>query len=505
MAEIITANFNGYDLSDLFVITSLQRGVRLGRKSETRNRRGKKGLDFLGYSSEMVEFEMDFAFKYDLSSKRKLLADVLNVDEPKELYFSDDPNRIYYAFPRGDFNVDEGSNIGEGTIVWEIPDGMAYSSSNFEFTNKDADGLLQDVIYVNNPGTEPMDLELEATFSTDNGFLGLNTEDRTVQCLFGDMEEIDGVVYEKSETLFNDHLYFDRGWSKNNGVVPPVTNSIIQQGAMGYKTESVGEGYAYPIDYGQKQGKWYGPSITKTIPMDKNGKYPTKFTVTYRADFNTDGAGTAGPGQVGHQSLTLIDQNNKIICSVVLEDNHPTATKADNAVYVRNNRVYDDRQNNDYFRTARSGQNNHIRIEFIKDLIYVWVGGTRPFGQNTYLYAFPFAETGVELRKITFYTARFNTYPAITNNLLRAINVVSHNVENWRDIPNKFKAGDVLTYGKRDRNFFCEVNGLNELRLRDVGSTSITVKPGLTAIYLAYSSFADTPEVALKGRARYTI
>lgn len=505
MASKLTATFNDVDLSLYFTINSLDRGIGISKKMRTIERNNRTGVQFMGTSSFLYSFPMNITILNSLNIKRRELASILSVDEPKKLVFSDQPDIYYLAYPSIYTNIAEVLEIGKGTIIWEIPDGLAYSSRNYEFTNKDAGGVLQDVIYVNNPGTEPMELELEAAFSTDSGFLGLSTEDATVQCLFGDMEEIDGVVYEKSETLFNDHLFSDLEWSKNNGVVPPVTNSIIQQGTMGYKTESVGEGYAYPIDYGQNQEKWYGPSITKTIPMDKNGKYPTKFTVTYRADFNTDGAGADRPYQVGHQSLTLIDQNNQIICSVVLEDNHPTALKADNAVYVRNKRVYDDRQNNDYFRTARPGQNNHIRIEFIKDLIYVWVGGIRPFGQNTYLYAFPFTETGVELRKITFYTARFNAYPAIQNNLLRAINVVSHNVENWRDIPNKFKAGDVLTYGKRDRNFFCEVNGLNELRLRDVGSTSITVPPGLTAIYLAYSSFADTPEVALKGRARYTI
>lgn len=497
--------FNGYDLSEILIVSKFDKGIRLGRTSKYQTRSGRKGVDYVGFDSEVIRFTTDFLFKPEVTNKKEKLAEVLNVNEPKPLTISSEPGIVYYAFPAGDIDSDETSIFGDGRIVWEIYDGMAYSSSSYEFTNKDSDGVLKDVVYVNNPGTEPMELELEASFSTENGFLGLSTEDRTVQCLFGDIEELDGVVYEKSEMLFNDHLYFDRGWSKNNGIVPPVTNSIVQQGTMGYKTESAGEGYAHPIDHGLNKEKWYGPSITKTIPMDKNGKYPTKFTVTYRADFNTDGAGTHRPFQVGHQSVTLIDQNNNIICSVVLEDNHPTAEKADNAVYVRTERAYDDRQNNDYFVTARPGQNNHIRIEYIKDFIYVYIGGTRGANEPTYVYSFPFAETGVQLRKITFYTARFNAYPAIQNNLLRAINVVSHNVEHWRDIPNKFKSGDVLVYGKRGRNFFCEVNGLNELRLRDVGSTGITVNPGLTAIYVSYSSFSGIPEVSLKGRARYTI
>lgn len=453
----------------------------------------------------MVTFEMEFIKRPGVRDVNERLLQILNVNEPKELLLSAMMGKVLYAFPRGNIKTEEKSSLGEGVIVWEVPDGVAYSEQTYYFTNSDNEGNRFNYITIDNPGTEPMELELEAKFNSDNGFLGVENEDRSVRVLFGDMAEVDKEPFERTEMLFNDHLHTDRDWTKNNGIVPPVAGNEKQQGAMGYRTESLGEGYVYPLDYGPEQSKWSGPSITKIVPPDSNGNYPKQYTVTYRMDFNTDGSGSAAQFQVGHQSLTLIDQNNKIICSVVFEDNHPTALKADNAVYVRNERVYDDRENNDYFITARPEQGNEITIEFIKDFIYVGIGAKRSAKENTYFYAFPFKENNVELRKITFYTAKWTGHPPIQNNLLRAINVKSHSVQKWRDIPNKFMDGDVLRYGKSGRNIYCTVNGFNELRLRDVGSTLITAPPGQSTIYLAYSDFSNPPEVTLTGRARYIL
>lgn len=499
MAKIITPTFNGHDLSDFLIVNSLNRGIRLGRKSEVQNRKNKKGVTFLGYSSELVSFKMSFTFKYNIEEKRRTLAEILNVDEPKPLLFSDEPNKVYYAFPQSDIDISENSSLGEGTINWEIPDGMAYSKQDYLFTNKEVDGDLLDYILINNPGSETIDLELSATFKSDNGFLGLESDKSSVRALFGEMEEIDGFDYQVSEKLFDDHFNVSPGWELNNGVVPPVTNSITQQGTFGYTQESIGEGFARPTSYGTPTNSWSGPSLTKMVPVDSEGQSPENWTASMRTDFNTDGTGTTAHTNVGHQSISFIDQNDKIIVSVVIEDNTPTVEKSDLAVYVRNKRVYDSRNTTSYYVTARPGEKNHIKVEKIKNIINVelaFIGRKLNFRLN---------ESGVKLRKITFYSARYKSFRQIQNNLIRALNVVKHNVEKWEDIPNKFMAGDVLTYGKSDRNIYCRLNEMNALEMRDVGSTLISAPPGESILYLAYSSFAETPEVTLKGRANYSI
>ena len=206
--------------------------------------------------------------------------------------------------------------------------------------------------------------------------------------------------------------------------------------------------------------------------------------------------------QVGHQSITYVDQNDDIIVSLVFEDNYANARRSDFAVYVRDKRVYDSRNTSYYYITARPGDANHISVEKWGKTIQVMLKGE---GQETQKLQFFLEEDGVQLRKITWYAARYKSYPVMTNNLIRAINLTAHKVQKWTDIPNKFMAGDVLEYGKEGRNVYCTVNDLNQLRLRDVGSTLISVPPGQSFMNLVYSDFADTPEISLKGRARYTI
>lgn len=494
----LTVKFDGHDITQYLRVSSLNRGVRTSRNSRTETRKGKKGVIFLGTESFLSKIEMGFVLRHDLIEKRRKLAEILNVNEPKPLEFSDEPGKYYLAFPTGDIKVDEKVFLGYGTITWEIPDGVAYSKAEYVFSNEDSDGTLQDFIIIDNPGTEPMLLEMEANFSSDNGFLGLENDDRSTLALFGNVEEVDGYHYETSDLLFDDHLTKDKGWILNNGVTPPVTPERLQVGTVTYVVEdsATDEGYVKPNGYGTGTS-WHGPSLTKIVPADKNGAYAKNWRSDWRFDFNTDGS-TAKGQEVGHNSITYIDQNDEIICSVVFEDNNPSYERSDIAVYIRNQRVWDTRETNQFYVTGRGGQGPICRVEKIGNQITVstWSGIKKTFITD---------KPDVELRKITWYSAAYGSNRPITNNLLRALHVYKHNVQNWQDIPNKFGKGDVLTYGKDGMNIFCQINGMQGLQYRDPGSTLIKAPPGQSVIYLAYSPFAETPLVRLKGRAVYVI
>lgn len=500
MTAIITVNFDGIDLSNILIVKNVDRGIRLGRSMNHESRKNKKGVQSLGYSSELVEISMDFGIINNVLAKRNDLSNILNVAEPKPLIFSDEPHRVYYAYPNGNVNVEESNVTGEGTIIWQVPDGVSYSLQEFKYTNRSITNELLDMFVVDNPGTESMDLSMEAKFSSNNGFIGIENEVGDVRALIGDIAEIDGFDYQTSDQLFNDHFYQNRGWSLNDGVIPPVAGNMKQQGTFSYKTEIPGEGFAYPTNYGAPGQTWTGPSLTKAVPADVNGKHALNWASTFRLDFNTDGGGSNKDksSQVGHQSVTFIDQNNQIIAAIVIEDNNPSAEKSDFAVYVKDRRVYDSRNTSSYYNTARPGSGNHIRVEKMGGRVTVELAGIG-FKQS-----FPYPDRTSELRKITFYSARFKDRRPIHNNLIRALNVIKHHVDKWEDIPNKFKNGDLLEYGKGGRNIYCLVNEMNELRMRDVGSTLITAPPGISRFYIAYSDFSNIPEIILKGRAKYT-
>lgn len=103
----LTVKFDGHDITQYLRVSSLNRGVRTSRNSRTETRKGKKGVIFLGTESFLSKIEMGFVLRHDLIEKRRKLAEILNVNEPKPLEFSDEPGKYYLAFPTGDIKVDE--------------------------------------------------------------------------------------------------------------------------------------------------------------------------------------------------------------------------------------------------------------------------------------------------------------------------------------------------------------------------------------------------------------
>lgn len=507
--------FDGHDLSEIICIQSFNKGIQLGRSLNYLSRANRKGMQRTGYNSELAVFTTDFIINPDSENAKSKLAKILNVTVPKELTISTEPGKVYYAFPVGNIDSNETSPFGEGTITWEIPDGVAYSLPEYIFTNKDTAGDLQNYIVVNNPGTEPMTLDLETKFSSDNGFLGISNDTGT-NFLAGDMSEVDWDYRDFSQTLFDDHFYEARNaWVLNSGIIPPVTANPRQQGYVSYIKETTTEGFAKPTYGTVVTTDWYGPSLTREVPVNIHGEKPLNWSSEFRVDFNPDGSGTAAPFQVGHNSMTFTDTNGKILVAIIFEDTNATAAKSNFAIYVDGKRVYDTRNSDYYYITARPGGMKHVRVtKYHKRIgINIYAGsdeerGKDPITGKVYQdleleYYLPTENR--RLHKVTWYAARYKSHPAINNNLLRAINVRGHLENDWYNVPNKLKNGDVLKYLHEGSHFRLEVNRINRLQLLDPGSTAITAPPGQSMIYLAVSDFANLPTVTLKGKARYVI
>jgi hypothetical protein len=338
-----------------------------------------------------------------------------------------------------------------------------------------------------------MSLSLEASFSSDNGFLGIQNDDMSTKVLLGTVEEVDGYVYDKSDLLFDDHFNIDRGWRLDDGYTPPVTPERKQVGTVEYKDKPLG--FVRPTNYGTGNS-WHGPSLTKTVPLDKNGKYPINWRSDFRMDFNTDGGGPNKHKQVGHESVSFADASGNIIASVVFEDNNPAQEKSDLVFYVEGKRVWSRMNTNDYYQNMSDERYSFI-VEKIGDYITFRHSSTKTMQK------FKLSNPNKELHFVTWYGAAYKTNPSITNNLIRAIRLVKHNVEYWQDIPNKFSNGDILKYWQEGQNIFCEINDVNYLQYRDPASTTITAPPGKSTFYLAYSDFSAVPKITLRGREAY--
>lgn len=128
--------FDGVELSDYLKITDLQRDIGTSRTNNTVKIGNSDGERYLESLLEKKIITISFALRYDLTKKRRELANLLNAGEPRMLIFGDEPDKYYMAIIDGDIPLLENNFLGKGTINWLIPDGVAHSVNENISTNR---------------------------------------------------------------------------------------------------------------------------------------------------------------------------------------------------------------------------------------------------------------------------------------------------------------------------------------------------------------------------------
>lgn len=432
-----------------------------------------------------VYYQMLSSSPEDFREKFNELCKILDQEQMK-IIFNDEQSKFFIGTKTSVDSPDPGrlSTTGSYTIYCSDP----YKYSVAEKTAKNY-GSSQ-ITLVNN-GSKPCVVNVKATMKSDNGYIGLTLGDRFYQ--IGKPEEVDGYHYEETVKLFDDHLYEDKGWLLNQGITPPVTSEQSQNGTIRYVKESSNEGYAIPSNYGSGNS-WHGASLTKIIPTDENGKYPVNWKCEWRFDFNTDGSTNPNP-EIGHNSVTFIDGDDNIICSVVFEDNNPSYERSDMAIYIGQKRVWDTKNTTKFYVTGRGDYGPCASVEKIGNQITIRFSYAGI--QKTFLLDNP----SVELRKITWYGAAYKTNPNIRNNLIRALNVKKHNVDKYEDIPNYFSNGDKIEISGDNGEVY--INGIKDWDTADIGSQPLLLPPGQHTMGIITSSFASVPDIEVTYQERW--
>lgn len=129
--------FDGHELNEYLSVTSdFERGIGTIRSNDLLQVGNSNGKKYKGYRLEENSFPMPFVLRYKLKEKRRELAEILNVDEPKKLVFGDEPDKYYLAIPEGKVGLSEKNFLGKGEINWVIPDGVAYAAEEKTFKNE---------------------------------------------------------------------------------------------------------------------------------------------------------------------------------------------------------------------------------------------------------------------------------------------------------------------------------------------------------------------------------
>lgn len=488
---LLKAIFNEKELP--IMITKVNRNITPSFTNETVSIGSAKGeiFQYNVYKSKQIEISYQIynrRAEYLVNFRRGLSA-LIYTDEPKKLIFSDEPNIYYNAILDGEQTLEEEEYKSSGILRFLIPDGVAHSVAE-----KTAENYGSNQITLENNGTESVPINIKTTMKSDNGYIAFTLGDRFYQ--IGKPEEVDGKHYEESVKLFDDHLYEDKGWLVNQGITPPVTSERLQNGVVKYVKESTNEGYATTKDYGSGNS-WHGASLTKIVPKDVNNKYPVNWKVAYRFDFNTDGAVFKGV-QVGHTSVTMIDEHDDIICSIIFEDTSPVNEYYYMAVFIGNKNVWHTDSTFPMAKkgvTARGDYGPAVTAEKIGNQV------TIRFNNFGICKTFYVDNPEAELRKITWYGAAYKDNFHTENNVLRALHVIKHNVERYEDIPNYFSNGDIVEIDGASGSVY--INDAYDTDVADIGSQPLLLPPGQHTLGIITSSFASVPDVEVTYQERW--
>lgn len=439
----------------------------------------QNGSDFAYTSYENKQIVMPFTIEGNLEEKYDALQKALKVDEPKKLVFGNVPNKCFYAIPSGTLEFSEETEfLGEGTITWLIPDGVAYSTAEFDFYGVQNNGYQ--TITIQNNGTEWADVDYEITHQHENGFIGIASKYGAIQ--LGKIEEADGEDYKASEILSEGYSLFqdDHGTSYQN---PENTTqgTLEVKNVAGYNVMALKGGQA-------TSGYWNGGMRTLTIPVDSEGRRGAKNFYCYTQHWFEAGL----MGQTGAQTIAFLTGDNKVICAMSINKSDTVGNTAHVDWFAPQNKKI---KTLDFQPTAYEGNPFNLKMggghnDFLKEgdrLRIFWYG-------QYYYFTIPEIKD-MACEKIQVWIGQWGSRDLgnqlVTHNYLKSIWFRKDNVEKYRDVPNRYKSGDVVYIDGNDTAVY--VNGMKRMEDEIRGSKHFLVPPGETEIQFSYSAFSSPP------------
>lgn len=476
---LLKATYGGVEIP--VKITRLDRNLTPSITNNTRSIENINAGEFLysTYSPKQIvmEFQITNSTARELSEFRRRMAEILYSDEPKRLIFSDEPNIYYEAIVGGEPVLEEDDMYSSGTITWLIPDGVAYSTAEKQFTGVQQNGYQ--TITIQNNGTEWADVDYEITHNHENGFIGLVSQYGVIQ--LGKEEEADGENYEASEELFNGYGLFqdDHGTSYQN---PENTTqgTLEVKNVAGYNVMALKGGQA-------TSGYWNGGMRTLTIPVDSEGRRGAKNFYCYTQHWFETGL----MGQTGAQTIAFLTGDNKVICAMSINKSDSVGNTARVEWFAPGNTLI---RREEFQPTAYEGNPFNLKMgchnDFLKEgekLRIFWYG--------SYMERNIPEIKDMECEKIQIWIGQWGdrnlTNQYVTHNYLKSIRFRKDNVDKYKDVPNRYRAGDVVSIDGESTKVY--VNGMPAKGDEINGSNYPKVPPGTTEVQFCYSSFSSPP------------
>ena len=481
----LTVKFNGVDITEYITVLdgfTVHSGINWYPSCVSVS--GKNGESFAHTRYKAKEIPMPFAIKGDINTKYDEISKALSVSDPKELTFSNIPDRMFYAIPKGDFKFTEvNKTSGIGTITWLIPDGLAHSTTEkTSQASENVSGVLEAT--VTNSGTESVPVSYDITHNHENGFIGIVSEYGILQ--YGSVDETDDEAREKSEVLLKYTKPSDySAMTEGKGIL--ASNDTFPMGGSfaGYedgwlRLQTAGSG-----------SSWHGAARQVILPADSSGH---SGAVNFKAEANI-WFQTSKAAELGLLELVIGDENGEHLASIHIVKASESDSMCSAIFQVQANEKkrirYEPNSN-----SATSSKNGLISISKSGELFEFVFGG------KTYPFRVPEAAEKKGLT-ITIFIGRYaNNVNPVSNMAFGKMSFRKDNVQYRVDIPNRYAEGDVITIDGETTKMY--VNGVPALGDEVKGSEHFHVPPGETKIQFYFSDFCNpAPDVTVRIREAY--
>ncbi|MDT2782926.1 distal tail protein Dit [Vagococcus fluvialis] len=431
-----------------------------------------------------------FSTKGDWRKLKDDLSLLARDQELHKLWFSHEPDRYYLCKLDGDSRLArslEYKNEASGVISFIVPDGKSHGVNRDVFTAAlNSDGIME--MEVNNEGTETTPLSFTADIKSDNGFLGVVTENGAME--FGKIEEVDGYV-DMSEWAFVDHLDKNDGsWYVNTGTIEwknsNVGNPNLIQGNLAFQG-----GKVVPTTWGTvpTDNRWYGPTLSKNIPAKtSDGKRTGNWRIRFWLEHKSNGDAR----KLGRQEFNLSRNNVNSNITFTIYDDVAGANRTIVQFKILGEVKFSFIVNPNFTEFYGS-----VDIWKERNRIYLKLYSYDTKSTATYSYYDERYGT-LEFDKFTYWASRYRNYD-ICRMSFNYIDFQWIGTQNFVDVPNRYMDGDILTYEGDSGKFY--VNDV--LSLGDIvqGSTDLKIPPGKHKVQFYYSDFNKVPPV-IKGTIR---
>lgn len=411
----------------------------------------------------------------DLQKMKEDLASWLITDEPKELIFDDEPDRVYYAMVDGGLDIDEIISVGVGIVNFICPNPYKHTK---EFTAK----FENDFLTVRNYGTAEAQPIFEMEVLQPTTYAMIERQDDKYMMVGQPYDVTEELPYIREELSFdktgNTLAEWSAGTTVDGGIV--AGSFYVDGNAFRAKT------------YGANTSAWHGPSISMSLPeLLTDFRVQTYFTVKSKTDKSFGRAElyllNSGGQKIGKLAMKNIGTHgNSNVGEVVLRDE----TTGNQQVMIQTPGIRERLWNN-FYGILRLERDNGVYKA------YIAMVDTKTGQYHTAWNATFEDSKGLyndNLASIQLHLGAYAGLQWIEDIAIHRVTVYKINRPVSYEVPYIAQPGDIIVFDMINENLL--INGESRVELKDFGGEYFNMKPNL-------NEFRITPAETFKAKLRY--